>query len=998
MLTRPAGEPYASRRHPRGHPGRLPVAVALCLCLAAPVAARLQDTTHLAIDARQLSRALIQFSQQSGQAIVFSDRLTRNLPAPPVVGTFSAERALDTLLEGSGLAWKLVGDDIVAIYDGRCSGTASSCASAEDVFEAYPVYNPGIEETYVYGIQVTGSRIRRLGYHGGAPVDTLTAPDIELSGAQTLGELLKFEPAVVGNATSTAISNGGDGTATVTLRGLPASNTLVLVNGRRVANDGLAGESVDLNSIPPAAVERIEILKGGASAIYGSDAIAGVVNVIMKQDFYGFLAETFYGEAQEGDLETRTHTLQYGTGLPAGSLFFSASYYEQEPIFSRDRSVSDSADTRSLGGSDQRSSATPSARVVLPDGRALIAQGAGYRPATSEDLFDFADFTTAVVPLERTSLYGNASYDFNERVTGLVELSYVETEAEATLAPTPVFTAFEQAPLTVAADQVFNPFGVAIQDVRRRLLEFPERRQRNRSENTRFSAILEGLYADWNWDLGFNWSRSEATETSTGIVNADRLRRALGPAAQCQGPSLDGCVPVDLLGEAGSIGAAQVAYIGATGEVSGYSKLSGLSANISNALFDLPAGRGDFALGFEFRHESTRKQPSQLLASAATIGAANLEPTRGDRNVLEIYAETVLPLWKSGNGFYGLDMDAALRHSRYNDFGHSTNPQLGLRLQLGPSLLLRARWGEGFRAPSLNQLYEGTSEEQAFLSDPCAVQANVGVLPGCGQMADPTRNQFLTLKGGNEDLKPETADVYSAGAVWSPQVTPGLTLSADWFRIEQQDVVDSSAQYILDQNAFYGRFPDEVERDEQGNLTLISAGNINVGERTVSGVDLAFAYHYPRQVWGQLSLSSSATWMDAYLTRADSAAPEIDLVGTFRDEASEGLGGIPEWKARLGIRWSRERWMGSYDIHTVSAMEEEVPGTTRKRDIDAWTVHDLQLSYKFDLLQGLRWTLGVDNMLDEEAPLAASAFNDNIDGRTHELKGRFWYTKLSQRF
>jgi len=423
-------------------------------------------------------------------------------------------------------------------------------------------------------------------------VDILSAPDIELSGAQTLGELLKFVPAVSGNATSTAISNGGDGTATVTLRGLPASNTLVLINGRRVANDGLAGESVDLNSIPPAAVERIEILKDGASAIYGSDAIAGVVNVIMKQDFHGLLVEGFYGQAQEGDLETATQTLQYGTGISDGSFFISASHYKQEPIYSRDREISQTPDTRSLGGSDQRSSATPGSRVLLPNGQTVIAEGTGYRPATDEDLFNYQAFTTAVVPIERLSVYTNASYDFNEQVTGFVELSYTDTEATAILAPTPVFTAFEQEPLSVAADARYNPFGAELHDVRRRLIEFPERQQRNESEVMRFSMVVEGLFSDWNWDAAYNWSRSEATEITRGIVNADLLQRAIGPAANCQGVDIDGCVPVNLLSFPGSISPEQVQYIAATGEVSGYTKLTGLSFNLSRALTLIPAGGG----------------------------------------------------------------------------------------------------------------------------------------------------------------------------------------------------------------------------------------------------------------------------------------------------------------------------------------------------------------------------------------------------------------------
>jgi iron complex outermembrane receptor protein len=958
------------------------------------------DAMHFAIDARLLSPALLQFSRQSGISIVFPDRLTRDVASAPVIGTMSTSEALDMLLENTGLNWQLVNDHIVAVFDQQCDGgqVGEHCSTAEQTLARYPVYVPGIEETYVYGNRFTGSRIRRSGYTGAAPVDVLSAPDIELSGAQTIGELLKFVPAVAGNSTSTAISNGGDGTASVTLRGLPASNTLVLINGKRVANDGLAGESVDLNSIPPAAVERIEILKDGASAIYGSDAIAGVVNVIMKRDFYGLLAEAYYGQAERGDLETATQTLQYGTGFNAGSMFISASHYQQQPIFSRDRKISRSADTSAIGGSDERSSATADARVTLPDGSVVIADGSGYRPATEDDLFDYQAFTTAVVPLERTSLYGNVSYDFSDQVTSFVELSYLKTSTEAVLAPSPVFTAFEQTPLPVAADNIYNPFGTTIDDARRRLVEFPERRQDNESEVMRFNAVIEGLYSDWNWDVGVSWSRSEASEVTTSLVDAARLRRAVGAAANCLGPAIDGCVPVNLLGPAGSLDPEQVDYIRATGRVDGYSKLSSVTANFSNALLHLPHGRGDLAFGVEYRQEATSKRPNALFNNTNSIGAANQKTTRGERHITELYLESLLPAWRSRDESLKVDVERALRYSDYSDFGDSTNPKIGAKFQLGPSFLLRSTYSEGFRAPSLNELYEGDSEAQAFIDDPCAQALLAEQLPGCAQQADPTRNQFLTVTGGNPELAPETSTNLGIGVVWTPQTLPGFSLSADFFDIEQQDVVSSSAQFIVNQNAFNGDFAQEVERDSTGNLVLVRANNINVGERNIRGTDLALTYHHPRRAWGQLSITSSATYIDEYRASLDASSPELDLAGTFNDQASEGLGGIPRWKAQFGLRWDAKRWRGNYQIHYVGPMDETIPGTLVEREIDAWTIHDIQLSYEFDLFAGLRWTLGIDNLLDEAAPLAASAFLDNIDGRTHELKGRFWYTKLSQRF
>lgn len=953
------------------------------------------------INAPQLAPALIQFSHQSGLAIVFSSRITRNLAAPPLTGTMDSDEALNHLLSDTILTWKLVAPRVIAVYESRCEEQAQSstqCPNSELTLSKYPVYVPGLEETWIYGSHTTGSRIRHASHNGTAPVDIISSPDIELSGAQTLGDLLKFVPAVAGNSASTAISNGGDGTATVTLRGLPSSNTLVLINGRRIANDGLAGESVDLNSIPPAAVERIEILKDGASAIYGSDAIAGVVNVIMKQDFHGFLAETFYGETEKGDLLTQTQTLQFGTGIPNGSFFISASFYDQEPIYSRERDVSRSADTRALGGADQRSSATPSARITLANGNTIVLDEGRYRAATDEDLFNYQAFTSSVVPLERGSIYSNVSYDLNEQVTALLEVSYLKTRAEAKLAPTPIFTAFEQTALTVSASNIYNPFGEDIEDVRRRLVESPARKQENEAKTSRISATLEGLYDDWNWDINYGWSESRASEATRNIVNAERLQRGLGPSENCLGLAVDGCVPINLLGEPGSISDEQINYILTSGKVQGRSELTTISMSFSKKALKLPYGSTDLAMGVEHRRESTNKHPDALFASTSTIGATNFEATSGERRVTEFYAELAFPIWRSDSGLSSLDIDTAVRFSNYTDFGETTNPKLGIRFAVTPSILLRATYADGFRAPSLNELYEGTTEEQALINDPCTSPANVGVLPGCTTLADSTRNQFLTIKGGNPKLKAETANSYGVGIVWTPQANPGIVLSADYFQVEQDDVIASSAQFVVNQNALWGRFGESVERDAQGNLQLVSANNINVGQRKVRGVDLSLTYHVPRKHWGQFSMLGGATYIDEFLTRLDTSAPLQDLAGTFRDEASEGLGGIPQWKGQLNLRWSGEHWRSNYQIHFVGKMNETIPDTTQTRDIKAWIVHDLQFGYKFDVLDGLRWTMGVDNLLDENAPLATSAFNDNIDGRTHELKGRFWYTKLSQRF
>jgi iron complex outermembrane receptor protein len=971
---------------------------AFLFCYSASLSAQTNEFEFEIHGNQALSQALIQFSHQSGLAIVFPDQLARNIRIDGLQGEMSPEQALGQLLANTDLDYRLIDNRIIAVYDARCELT-DSCPAPEEMLIRNPLYVPGIEELYVYGSQTTGSRIRRNYFRGSAPVDIISSPDIELSGAQTLGELLRRLPAVSGNPTSTLISNGGDGRSTVTLRGMPASSTLVLINGRRVANHGLSGEAIDLNSIAPAAVERIEVLKDGASAIYGSDAIAGVINIIMKRDFYGALIEQFYGSSQRHDGETTTTTLQYGTGFRHGSLFISGSHFDQSEIHARDRSISRNADSRNRGGSDLRSSATPSARIALPTGDTVILdeESGQYRAVGPDDLYNFPDLASALVPSKRDFAYINASYDFTERVSGTIESSYTSTRARSNQAPTPVFTAFEQIPLIVAADNKYNPFGVEIEDLRKRLLELPPRRQDNKTEVARIAAVLQGLHWGWDWELSHSWSRSKAREHNRGLVNADHLQRGIGPAADCQSLAIDGCIPVNLFGLPGAVDSLQQDYLEVTGKVIGESKLSSYSFTAARKLWEVPHGVVDFAFGVEYRDESTSEKPDQRLSTGSTIGGTNFQATQGKRDATEIYAESIAPVWRSANQQQQLDIELAVRYSSYSDFGNISTPKYGMRFQITPGLMLRATHAQGFRAPNLTELHQGKTEAQAFINDPCTLLSNVGRLPGCTQQADPTRNQFLTVTGGNPQLDPEKSRSYGAGLVWTSGSIDGLSATIDYFDIETSEVVDSSAQFLVDQNATFERFEDRVTRDDQGNLQLVTATKLNVGTRRVQGADGRLTYRLPRRNWGQLSTDLNLSYIDEYTLQLDRTAATVDLAGTFRDPASEGLGGIPQWKGNLGLQWARQRWRGSYEIHFVSKMDEQVPSSERTRVIDSWMVQDVQFSYVFNLLNGLRVSLGIDNLTDTEPPFAASAFNDNYDARNHDLKGRFWYAKLSQR-
>ncbi|MGH1372234.1 MAG: TonB-dependent receptor [Cellvibrionaceae bacterium] len=958
---------------------------ALCWQTGAFAATPLDQTKSLSISQQPLSSSLISLGKANGVSIIFPSHLVNHCIAQPLEGTLSTRQALDSLLEQTNLTYREISPRVIAIIP------------KPDAPLAHDTDDLSFEEMMVIGRSVTGSRLSRNDLEGSSPVDIISAPELARSGTQSLAEFLKFVPAVSGNSTSTAVSNGGDGTATVTLRGLPANNTLVLVNGQRIAFDGLAGDAVDLNSISPAAVERIEILKDGASAIYGSDAIAGVVNIVMKQDFEGFQVEQYYGESSRGDLETVSTNFLWGTHSERSGMMLSISHHSQNGLFSKDRDISSNADGRDKGGSDQRTSATENSRITLDDGSVVIYDNGIFRPATDEDLFNYRDQTSSISPSSRSSLYASGYLLLGDQLKATTELSYSDTKAQITLASVPLYTAFEDIDLPVSADNIYNPLGYEITDIRRRISELAPREQLNESKNYRLNFGLEKLQGD-NFLYGnIYWSRSEASEKTTGLLDGQNVQRALGPSDNCQGTMIDGCEPLNLFGPNGSITEKQLAYIATDSQEEGFSQLYGANLHLSAPVSQLSSGPLLFSTGFDLRREEisiTTKNP----VNSTQIGGANIGNTAGVRSIREIFFELQAPLAKHRPGIFSLDLELAIRHSYYSDFGGNTSPKIGLRYRPTQDLLIRSTYSEGFRAPSLDELHKGGYQTQAFLDDPCSIVNNVDLLDGCITQSDPTRIQYLTEFSGDEELSPEESQSHTFGFVWTPINKGALSLSLDHFWIRQKNVVDASPQTILNENAKFGSFEDLVERDSSGNLTHLTAPFINIGEREIRGVDLSGTYQWTDFKKGTLSLSLAASYLYEYLNKVSTNSPTEDLSGTYTDAATEGNGSIPEWKLNAGLVWSIDSFELTYNMNFISSLTEKIPQTTQTRTIDSWTTHDVQLSYQMPIQAGLQVTLGVDNIFDEEPPFASAAFNDSFDARTYDLKGRFWYLRLGQSF
>ncbi|WIO74181.1 TonB-dependent receptor [Porticoccaceae bacterium LTM1] len=854
------------------------------------------------------------------------------------------------------------------------------------------------EDQVLEEVVITGSRIIRKDLEGASPVTILDRQTIELSGTNNVNEILKTLPAISGNMLTLATTNGGgEGTTNVTMRGLPATATLVLINGRRLAPDADSGETPDISMIPVSAIERIEVLKDGASAIYGSDAIAGVINFITRTDYDGLSINVGYGEASEGDFANKEASITFGKTFDEGHILVGVSYADNDPVKSRDRDISAVTQTPSSAppwGNFFVESVDPDNLLTLGNGSMITnPTAADFRPFGDGDAYNYSVITDAVMSQERTSVWASGSYKITDEIDLFFDSSFSQTEGGYDSAPTPVFTTFEFPSLTISALNPYNPWGVDITDGRRRFLELGPRTTNFEYDNFRFITGLRGEFDNsWRWEMAWNFNTADGLQNNTNIVNKTRLQLALGDPANCTAVASQGCVPLNIFGSglAGAITPEMQRWIlEETNESSG-TELQSWHADFSGDLFELGAGTVGSAFGIEYREEDIEFNPDGTTAAFQSIGNTNYGPTSGDRSVKEVYAEFLVPLMEN------VDLELATRYSDYSDFGSTTNPKIGFKFRPLDSLLLRATYSEGFRAPSLRELYQGAQENFGFFTDPCADAANVGVLPGCTVQSDPSLIQFLAQEGGNTSLKAEESESITAGFVWTP--VDNLNFSFDYFNVKTDNAIDTNAQFVIDQNALgTSGFVDRVLRTGTGNIQLVDAVALNLASREVTGFDFAVDYSIDTDS-GSWKFKWEGTWIDEYLNQADSSSDFVDVAGVFVDDAAAGTGSIPELKYTLNALWTYENWTVSWTTNYVDELEEqEFLGGDVVHVIEDWWTHDVQVNYEMTDYN-TTITLGADNILDNQAPRATTGFNDNIDARTHNLIGSYFYLKASIKY
>ncbi|HWP94936.1 MAG TPA: TonB-dependent receptor, partial [Gammaproteobacteria bacterium] len=648
-------------------------------------------------------------------------------------------------------------------------------------------------------VEVTGSRIRRAAIEGAKPVLSIAREDLDRSGVQSVGDFLQ-RLTMSGSALNTKFNSSGNfgfppdgggvgaGSTQVDLRHLDAKRALVLVDGRRWVNETSAsgvGGGVDLNTIPLAIVERIEVLTDGASSIYGSDAIAGVVNIITRKDFDGVAASAYGGGyVEDGDGQTEAYDFSMGKAESSGSLFFNLSYTDQEEVSSADREIS--RFPIPYTGVRFGSSATPQGRFIffdpnndthgglcpqidtdgdsVPDSafcNITTPDGAGFPgdvpnfpndfiPFSNALRFNFAPFNLLVTPSERTSAFLQGRHDLTDTATFYAKFLFNNRRSVNRAAPEPIFIGPEAGngnrldTIVIDATNPYNPFGFDLDPANgflllgRRPLEGGPRIFTQDVDTYYFGAGFEGVLdlgaRGFEWDVNYIFSRSEAIQTTQNTYSNRNIALALGPLADCQADPE--CVPLNLFGGQGADGSGTITqemldYIRVTLHDASGQELRSYTANLSGDIADLPAGPLGVAVGYEYRDHDGFYQPDQLSSSGDANGVPS-QPTRGGFTVDEFYAEFVVPVLADMPAAELFEFEAAVRSSDYSTFGSTTNSKFGFRWKPGDNWVLRGTLAEGFRAPNIGELFGGISRFDATIEDPCSSDFIAALPPALG--------------------------------------------------------------------------------------------------------------------------------------------------------------------------------------------------------------------------------------------------------------------------
>lgn len=992
----------------------------LALAVVQPASAQTGTQIHqFDIAAGSLDQSLRQYIALTGRQLLYPSSLVTSRKAPALKGRMDADDALRILLAGQPIAIRKRGRNVIVLMaqtKPRTTGPVERArqrsvpAAAAKTPPSLPRDPAPLDETPII---VTGSNIRASGV-AVSPLIELTAEDIERSGTGTVAEALALLPQNFGGTANEDTSlTGSDRTinnlglgSSVNLRGLGSDATLTLVNGRRVAGSGGRGDFTDLSTIPLAAVERIEVMPDGASALYGSDAVGGVVNLLLRRNYEG--AETRYrlGSVTQGASQDVQLGQLIGTRWKTGHVLAAYEFQRREALSSSSRDYTRSADLRPLGGNDYRLFfSSPGTVVVLdPVRRTFVPafaipsgqDGTALRPqdfVPGQNLSSPREQVDLLPRQTRHSLYLTGEQQLGDGIIAYAEGRYAHRRFEHLAQPS----------VTVMSVTRANPFfvspnGSAVTNIAYLFdRDLGPLQARGKVEAWSVTAGLRAdLGGDWQLDGFVSGARQTDQRRNDNILNATALNEALGATPD------DPLTPFSTardgffnpFGEGRSNNRAVLDFIGSGFIDERFS--SGLlngSLIADGTLFDGPGGAIKLAVGVQARSEDFSRDTVSFLSGRTP---ATVVPIDADRTVLAAFAEVAAPLVGADNAVAGverLDLSAAVRAERYSDFGTTINPKIGLAWQPVAGLTLRASAGSSFRAPALFEVRDG-------------FRISNTQLPALGG----GNRQVISLGGGNADLEPETARSLTMGATIAPPDWPGFSLETTYFQTRFSNRIGQPANENILQaltNPIFAPFvtfidpvnnPDDRARVAaliaNPNSTIqptlnpavfsaiVDARFVNSARVDVRGVDLAARY---RLSVGEhrLSFSANASVLIDFKDQITPVSPLIERVGTLGNPVDFRLRATADWSWRdLGVNLAANHVGGYTDNISVPF-----------RSIDAWTSFDVQFrlapANATGWRRGLSAAVTIQNLFDRDPPFVDRSLGFAYDPANADILGRF---------
>ena len=847
-------------------------------------------------------------------------------------------------------------------------------------------------------IEVTGSNIKRVEGEGPSAIVVMTRDEIERSGATNVYDLLGMVSAnqsigqvsinnVVGALTFSA--------NTASLRGLGGGRTLVLLNGKRL--NTFAGEingvqGVNLSTIPFSAIERVEILLDGASAIYGSDAIAGVINFIMRKDYHGAEVTAYYAKPTRGGGGGEEQTFKGALGFGDLSkdrynVFLAASYDKQDPLEQRVRSFSNRAFIPEIGYNTTSGQTFPgfiSTGGIGNPGFPNCAPSIDY--GTGRCLFDPAAFpgVMGIPENELKNVFASATFNFTPALQGYVTANWSENAVRNIIQPVPISDAFG-VPILLPPTSPFYPHALAAAagvdgqplNVRYRAVENGNRDSTDTNKQWQILGGLKGNIGRWDWDASITQNEGQTDQVLNGGYPLNSLIQPLLSSGQV---NLFGPNTPEITDQIRATN-----YNGPTFHATSKSTL--LDAKLSGELFTMPSGPVALAGGFQKGKEELEQNPEAVLATGDISGfGGNLLPLSRDRDTWAAFVEVNVPLLRT------LEANIAVRHDDYSDFGGTTNPKYSLRWQPTRNMLLRASYGTGFLAPSLFQLYNQniTGVTQAGLVDPLRCPITGDALDCAGQ--------FPVVFGGNPELKPEESKQTSFGFVLEPMA--GVSFSADWFDLKLSETVTTGIApgAILNDLAQYGYLVTRAPGTAQlpGLITQIDQRFINLGKVHIQGVDVSANYTAPPTPVGRFRLAVTGTYMIKY----DIEQLDGSYAGFVANSLFSPVNGVtPRWKSYQAVDWDYGAWgVHLGNSYQSSYTDVQLDQNGNERTVSSMSLWDLQVRWKG--WKGLTLALGARNLLDTNPPLTNqnNTFQAGYDPGYYDARGRVAYIQATYAF